>query len=80
MPDMDGITATKHIRALEGPVRAIPILALTANVYSEQVARFMAAGFDGHVAKPFKRTELCAAVAVWSTDNKGNRPGPAHAA
>jgi PAS domain S-box-containing protein len=81
MPDMDGVTATKHIRALEGPVRTIPILALTANVYTEQIARFISAGFDGHIAKPFKRAELCAAVAQWTSATGPLRgTGPAHAA
>jgi CheY-like chemotaxis protein/HPt (histidine-containing phosphotransfer) domain-containing protein len=65
MPGMDGVTATQHIRALEGPVSQVPIVALTANVYAEQVASFRLAGMSDHLGKPFKRDELLAAVAKW---------------
>jgi CheY-like chemotaxis protein len=65
MPGMDGVTATRQIRALEEPHRSIPIVALTANVYAEQVAAFQQAGFDDHVGKPFQRGELQAVVERW---------------
>jgi CheY-like chemotaxis protein len=68
MPTMDGLTATRHIRELEPPLRNVPILALTANVYAEQIATFMKAGMNGHIGKPFKREELLAAVDPWSTE------------
>jgi signal transduction histidine kinase/CheY-like chemotaxis protein/HPt (histidine-containing phosphotransfer) domain-containing protein len=58
MPVVDGVTATRRIRELEGPSGHIPIIAMTANVLPEQVARFAAAGMTGHVGKPFKRDEL----------------------
>ena len=64
MATMDGISATRAIRALGGPVRHIPILAMTANVLPEQVRQFIAAGMDGHVAKPFRQKELHAAIAA----------------
>ncbi|WP_298956370.1 ATP-binding protein [uncultured Methylobacterium sp.] len=64
MPGMDGITATEIIRALPGPERAVPIVAMTANVLPAQVEAFRAAGMDGHVGKPFKRHELAAAIAA----------------
>ncbi|QZN98521.1 PAS domain-containing hybrid sensor histidine kinase/response regulator [Chenggangzhangella methanolivorans] len=66
MPGMDGLTATGLIRALDGPVRAIPIVAMTANVLPEQIVRFRAAGMDDHIGKPFKQAELCAAVERWA--------------
>ncbi|MGY2047553.1 PAS domain S-box protein [Methylobacterium sp. JK268] len=65
MPGMDGITATRHIRALAAPAAALPIVAMTANVLPAQIAEFRAAGMDGHVGKPFKRDDLHRAVARW---------------
>jgi PAS domain S-box-containing protein len=65
MPVMDGVTATRRIRALHGPQRDVPIVAMTANVLTEQVASFLEAGMDGHVGKPFKRPELFAAIDHW---------------
>jgi PAS domain S-box-containing protein len=62
MPCMDGVTATKHIRALPGRASRVPIIAMTANVLPEQVESFRAAGMDGHVGKPFRREDLLAAV------------------
>jgi signal transduction histidine kinase/ActR/RegA family two-component response regulator len=63
MPGMDGLAAARAIRALPGPVAAIPIVALSADVLPEQIARCRAAGMDGHVAKPIRREDLIAAVA-----------------
>ncbi len=63
MPGMDGITATRHIRALDGPAAAVPIVALTANVMPAHVVELRAAGMDGHLAKPFKWAELLRTVA-----------------
>jgi len=63
MPGMDGLTATRAIRALPGPVAGVPIIALSADVLPEQIARCHAAGMNGHVPKPIRREELFAAVA-----------------
>jgi CheY-like chemotaxis protein len=71
MPEMDGLQATEHIRALSGPVSRIPIIAMTANVYAEQVASFIKAGMNDHVGKPFKRDALLAAVARWLPTSGG---------
>ena len=68
MPVMDGLMATQHIRALDGPVRDIPILAMTANVYAEQVATFLQVGMNDHVGKPFERDKLYAAIERWLPD------------
>ena len=65
MPGMDGMTATRRIRALDGPARGLPIVAMTANVLPAQVAQFRAAGMDDHIGKPFRRDELRAMVARW---------------
>ena len=62
MPEMDGVAATLGIRALAGPVARIPILAMTANVMSEQTRHYRSAGMDGVVAKPIHPAELAAAI------------------
>jgi signal transduction histidine kinase/ActR/RegA family two-component response regulator len=64
MPVMDGPTAVREIRAAEarsGRPRT-PILALTANVMSHQIAEYMAAGMDGFIAKPIEVKALFEAV------------------
>ncbi|EIZ83775.1 integral membrane sensor hybrid histidine kinase [Methylobacterium sp. GXF4] len=62
MPVMDGMTAIRHIRDLEGTARHVPIIAMTAHVLPEQVQNLLAAGADGHVGKPFDRARLCAVI------------------
>jgi CheY-like chemotaxis protein len=62
MPGMDGLTATKQIRALPGDVASIPIVALTANVLPKQIESFRSAGINDHIGKPFKRDELRATI------------------
>jgi PAS domain S-box-containing protein len=64
MPQMDGPTATAAIREQErvmGRPRT-PIIALTANAMSHQVAEYIAAGMDGHVAKPIEAARLYSAL------------------
>ena len=73
MPVMDGLTATREIRAMEGARgAATPIIAMTANVLPEQIANCLAAGMDDHLGKPINPTKLLETVARWS--------GRAHAA
>ncbi|MBQ0070693.1 MAG: response regulator [Spirochaetales bacterium] len=53
MPVMDGYEATKAIRMMEDEKkRSIPILAMTANAFDEDRRNALAAGMDGHLAKP----------------------------
>ena len=52
MPGMDGLEATRRIRALSGPAANTPIIALTANVMAHQRLTYQAAGMDGVAAKP----------------------------
>ncbi|MBN8552257.1 MAG: PAS domain S-box protein [Caulobacterales bacterium] len=65
MPEMDGLEATRSIRALGGDFVRLPIIALTANVQREQIQTCLDAGMDGHVGKPINIAELAAAVAHW---------------
>jgi hypothetical protein len=60
MPGMSGPEATAEIRRREAETgaRRTPILALSANAMSHQVAEYLAQGMDGHVAKPLRREEV----------------------
>lgn len=58
MPVMDGLEATRKIRALPGEVGQIPVLALTADGFQEQREACLRAGMNDHLAKPFKAQEL----------------------
>jgi PAS domain S-box-containing protein len=78
MPVMDGLEATRAIRALPGPDGQIAIIAVTANAMAEEVERCHAAGMNGHLAKPIDRELLRRAIARWS--NTRESPTPALAA
>ena len=53
MPEMDGIEATEHIRGLNrADAKNIPIIALTANAFDEDVQRSLQAGLNAHLTKP----------------------------
>ncbi len=59
MPQMDGYEATRRIRALPGG-ESIPIVAMTANVFREDIEQCMACGMNDHVGKPIDSSELIA--------------------
>lgn len=59
MPRMDGFAATRQIRALKDPFLAnIPIIVLKANAFDEDKQATVAAGINGHIAKPVDMREL----------------------
>jgi CheY-like chemotaxis protein len=59
MPEMDGYTATERIRASDPPqAKRVPIIAMTANVFREDVEKCLAAGMNGHVGKPLDFDEV----------------------
>ncbi len=67
MPIMDGLAATRAIRALEtSGARRLPIVALTANAFASDLQSCRDAGMDDHVAKPVAMVALLAAVDRWS--------------
>lgn len=64
MPVMDGLTATRAIRALErADAKTIPIIAMTANAFEEDARQCLDAGMNVHLAKPLCMEELVAALA-----------------
>ena len=70
MPNMDGLTATRRIRAAAAPGSPrVPIIALTANVLPEQIARCREAGMDDHLGKPISPERLLDVLAQWSADS-----------
>lgn len=62
MPVVDGLAATRAIRAMDAPMRDVPILAVTAEAMPEDAARCLAAGMDGHLAKPITAAKLYEAI------------------
>lgn len=62
MPGLDGREATKCIRALAGAAGRVPVLAVTAGAFPEDIAACRAAGMDGHLAKPIDRAMLLASL------------------
>ena len=63
MPIMAGCEATRAIRALDREDAAtVPIVAVTANAFAEDIAKTTEAGMNGHVAKPFTVEELTDAL------------------
>src|SRR5690606_19788170 len=64
MPTLDGIAATRRIRALEAAAgtRRTPIVALTANTASEDRAACIGAGMDGFIIKPLDRDRIAACL------------------
>jgi len=58
MPGMDGLETTRRLRALPGTLGAMPVIAVTASAFPEDIAACRAAGMAGHVSKPVDRAVL----------------------
>jgi CheY-like chemotaxis protein len=81
MPGMDGMAATRAIRANSEVNRATPILAISANVLSSQVEAARQAGMNDHIAKPINPTELLTKIGEWAYRAHGDAdPQAIHAA
>ena len=80
MPGLDGREATKRIRALPGVAGRVPVLAVTAGAFPEDVAACRAAGMDAHLAKPIERAALFAALASVAAPRADRTGGPGGAA
>lgn len=66
MPEMDGLEATRRIRALGGDLARMPIIALSARVRPEDILECRAAGMDDHLGKPFDRHQMYRVIDRWT--------------
>jgi signal transduction histidine kinase/FixJ family two-component response regulator len=62
MPGMNGLEATHQIRALSGPRGIVPVVAMTAQAFGEQIELCRQAGMNTHLSKPFTQSALLAAI------------------
>ena len=86
MPEMDGVTATRRIRRMEGAVASVPIIAITANAMKGDRERYIEAGMNDYVSKPIdpeilkntiSKVTLAGATARTTTrDQKISQPAP----
>lgn len=75
MPELDGLEATRQIRARPGPEGRIPIIGMTAYAFAEDREACLKAGMDDYISKPVGRAELMEKIKHWI-----DRPAPpAHA-
>ncbi|TGX46073.1 response regulator [Sphingomonas naasensis] len=77
MPVMDGLEATRAIRAAGLSNRTLPILALTANAYADDIAACLAAGMQAHLAKPIQLAELATVIRRWTRIEPAQPEAPA---
>lgn len=69
MPKMNGLEAAKTIRGMELPqAEKIPIVAMTANVFKEDIEECRAYGMNGHVGKPLEMNEVLTTMATYMRD------------
>jgi CheY-like chemotaxis protein len=77
MPEMDGYEATRQIRAFEAsrqgkePLKAVPIIAMTANVFREDIEKCLEVGMNDHLGKPLDLGEVLAKLRKYL--DKGGR-------
>ena len=75
MPVMDGYAATRAIRALPDPaLSAIPVIAMTANAFQEDVRTAEEAGMDGHIAKPIDIAVMMQTLTEVLSQSRGQMP------
>ena len=75
MPEMDGLEATQAIRALDRPdAKRIPIVAMTANAFDEDVQRSLQVGMNAHLSKPVEPDHLYQTLEelIWEADQERN--------
>jgi hypothetical protein len=80
MPNMDGLTATRAIRARGGACATLPIIALTANAFPEDIKLCRESGMNDFLAKPLRKPALVAAVLRALRNGGAPVPAPAAAA
>jgi len=79
MPEMDGLEATRAIRALPGERARVPVVAITANAMRGDDLTCLAAGMDDYLSKPIHSEQLLATVQRWAGRRSGCTPGEARA-
>lgn len=71
MPVLDGIGATQRLRGMGFSAETLPIVALSANVYQNDIDACFAAGMQAHLAKPVRREALESAIVTWARRTAG---------
>lgn len=77
MPEVDGIEATRRLRAAGHSAAALPIVALTANAFSDDVKACLDAGMQAHLAKPVDIAGLAATIGRYARVDRPAPPAPA---
>jgi CheY-like chemotaxis protein len=75
MPEMDGYDATREIRKFEGQKEShkrVPIIAMTANVFREDIEKALACGMDDHLGKPLDFNEVLASLRKYLPSGKAS--------
>jgi CheY-like chemotaxis protein len=80
MPEMDGYEATRQIRVIEAELQAehpksVPIIAMTANVFREDIEKCLEAGMNSHVGKPLDINEVIAKLRAYLPMEKQGETG-----
>jgi len=70
MPNMDGFEATRAIRAMDGPMSRVPIVAMTAHAMVGDRERCLASGMDDYLPKPVSRADLLAKVEHFASNGR----------
>lgn len=65
MPELDGLAAARAIRGMDRPDAQLPIIAMTANLFDEDVAACLAAGMDAYIPKPLEAGQMIKTIAEW---------------
>jgi signal transduction histidine kinase/CheY-like chemotaxis protein/HPt (histidine-containing phosphotransfer) domain-containing protein len=76
MPVLDGLSATRRLRARGDAIGRLPVIAMSANTFPEDVARCREAGMDAHVPKPFDPDQLVATIAAVLAGRDAAPPPP----
>jgi signal transduction histidine kinase/CheY-like chemotaxis protein len=70
MPEMDGFEATHQIRSIEGQLKKVPIIAMTANVFKEDIEKCLEVGMNDHIGKPLDFNEVMEKLKYYLNNSK----------